>query len=176
MRSWRKRRFLIGLTVGICFGGVLCLTFWLNLLSDLQLQSSDFLFKVGNMRQSADSAQKVVIVGIDDRSLAQIGHFPSWPRSVHAKLIDRLSEAGARVIIFDVLFSEPAPGDEELAASIENAGNVILPVVYSPVQQRYIGAGDMAEGGGFVRPLACFEEKAAALGHANMLPDEDGVK
>jgi adenylate cyclase len=175
MRSWRKRRFLIGLSIGICFGGVLCLAFWFNLLSDLQLQSSDFLFKVGNIRLGSGSAQKVVIVCIDDRSLAQIGHFTSWSRSVHAGLIDRLSEAGARVIIFDVLFSEPAPGDEELAASIEKAGNVILPVVYSPVQYSYIGAGDVTAGSGFVRPLRCFEENAAALGHANMLPDEDGV-
>jgi adenylate cyclase len=175
MRSWRKRRFLIGLAVGIFFGVILCLAFCFNLLSDLQLQSSDFLFKVGNAKQGTESAERVVIVGIDDRSLAEIGYLPSWPRSLYAELIDTLSDAGARVIVFDVLFSEQAPGDEELAASIGNAGNVILPVVYSPIQQNYVGAGGTIETGGFLRPLSCFEENAVALGHANMLPDDDGV-
>ncbi|HUV52097.1 MAG TPA: adenylate/guanylate cyclase domain-containing protein [Dehalococcoidia bacterium] len=175
MRSWRKRRFLAGLAIGICFGAILCAGFWFNLLSDVQLQSSDFLFKVGNARQGAESAERVVIVGIDDRSLAEIGHFSFWPRSLHAELIDILSEAEARVIIFDVLFSEQAPGDEKLTSSIDNAGNVILPIVYSPIQQNFIGAGGTTDTGGFLRPLSCFEEGAAALGHANMLPDEDGV-
>ena len=48
----------------------------------------------------------VVIVDIDERSLKQLGQWP-WPRTVVAQLVDRLREAGAAVIAFDVLFSEP---------------------------------------------------------------------
>ena len=47
----------------------------------------------------------VLIADIDDASLAEIGQWP-WPRSVFAQLIDRLGEAGARTIVFDILFAE----------------------------------------------------------------------
>ncbi len=50
----------------------------------------------------------VVIVDIDEASLAEVGHFP-WPRSVLAQLIDRLVEAGVVVVGFDIVFAE----DEE---------------------------------------------------------------
>src|SRR6266404_2702905 len=48
----------------------------------------------------------VRIIDIDEASLAQIGQWP-WPRDILAQLVDRLSEAGAAAIAFDVLFAEP---------------------------------------------------------------------
>ena len=54
----------------------------------------------------AAEEQPVVIVDIDDESLAAIGQWP-WPRTIIAALVDRLSELGAAVIGFDVLFAEP---------------------------------------------------------------------
>ncbi|MCZ8185585.1 MAG: adenylate/guanylate cyclase domain-containing protein [Beijerinckiaceae bacterium] len=48
----------------------------------------------------------VVIVDIDDRSLQAIGQWP-WSRGVLARLVDRLQEAGAATIGFDIMFPEP---------------------------------------------------------------------
>ncbi len=48
----------------------------------------------------------VLIVDIDERSLKQIGQWP-WPRTVVAQMLDKLREAGAAVVAFDVLFTEP---------------------------------------------------------------------
>ena len=48
----------------------------------------------------------VRIVDIDDASLKQIGQWP-WPRGTIAQLVDKLREAGAAVVVFDALFSEP---------------------------------------------------------------------
>ena len=48
----------------------------------------------------------VRIIDIDNESLAKLGQWP-WPRTTIAKLNDRLSEAGAGVIAYDVVFSEP---------------------------------------------------------------------
>ncbi len=48
----------------------------------------------------------VLIVDIDERSLRQIGQWP-WPRTIIAQLVDKLGEAGAAVIAFDVMFAEP---------------------------------------------------------------------
>ncbi|HEX3860072.1 MAG TPA: adenylate/guanylate cyclase domain-containing protein [Stellaceae bacterium] len=47
-----------------------------------------------------------IIVDIDERSLQQIGQWP-WPRTVIAELIQKLSAAGAAVVAFDILFTEP---------------------------------------------------------------------
>ncbi|PST22491.1 adenylate/guanylate cyclase domain-containing protein [Mesorhizobium plurifarium] len=48
----------------------------------------------------------VRVVDIDEASLAELGQWP-WPRDRVADLVDRLSEMGAAVIAFDILFSEP---------------------------------------------------------------------
>jgi adenylate cyclase len=48
----------------------------------------------------------VRIVDIDDETIRQLGQWP-WPRSEVARLTDRLTEAGASAIAFDIVFSEP---------------------------------------------------------------------
>ena len=48
----------------------------------------------------------VRVVDIDDESIRRLGQWP-WPRSDIARLTDRLGQAGASVIAFDVVFSEP---------------------------------------------------------------------
>ena len=47
----------------------------------------------------------VRIIDIDDESIRKIGQWP-WPRTVIANLNTRLSEAGAAVIAYDIVFSE----------------------------------------------------------------------
>jgi len=47
----------------------------------------------------------VRIIDIDDESIRRVGQWP-WPRTVMAKLNDRLSQAGAAVQAYDVVFSE----------------------------------------------------------------------
>ncbi|HVN87092.1 MAG TPA: adenylate/guanylate cyclase domain-containing protein [Candidatus Binatia bacterium] len=51
-------------------------------------------------------AGDVLIVAIDDGSIAKLGRWP-WPRAVMARLVDRLASAGAAVIGFDIVQSEP---------------------------------------------------------------------
>jgi adenylate cyclase len=56
----------------------------------------------------------VRIIDIDEASLDRLGQWP-WPRSVMATLVERLRDAGASVIAFDIVFAEadrtspPAP-------------------------------------------------------------------
>lgn len=50
--------------------------------------------------------QPVLIVDIDDRSLQALGQWP-WSRAAMAQLVDRLREAGAATIGFDIVFPEP---------------------------------------------------------------------
>ena len=50
----------------------------------------------------------VRILDIDDASLERLGQWP-WPRTrtLLAELVDRLGDAGAAVVVFDVVFAEP---------------------------------------------------------------------
>jgi adenylate cyclase len=48
----------------------------------------------------------VRIVDIDEASLAHLGQWP-WPRTTLADLTERLGDAGAAAVAFDILFAEP---------------------------------------------------------------------
>src|SRR3569623_1356734 len=51
----------------------------------------------------------------------------TWqPRALHARLVDRLHEAGADTIVFDIHFKEPRDDDGGFAAALRRAGNVVL--------------------------------------------------
>jgi CHASE2 domain-containing sensor protein len=62
------------------------------------------LYQKAAPRQAGDAS--ISIVDIDDKSLNKLGQWP-WPRSVVAQLVDRLREAGAAVVAFDIDFAEP---------------------------------------------------------------------
>ncbi len=74
------------------------------------------------------SGLPIVLVGIDDASMAELRQRWPWPRALHAKLIDALKGAGAAVVAFDVLFEfETEPDDDQaLRDAIERAGTVVL--------------------------------------------------
>ena len=111
----------------------------------------------------------IVIVEIDDEALGAEGAWP-WPRSVHARLIDELAQAGSRVIVYDVLFFEArdGAGDAALADAMRSAGNVVLPYGFAP--QPNAARGLVAQ-----RPAALFAEAAAGTGHVSIVPDADGI-
>ncbi|MES2856460.1 MAG: adenylate/guanylate cyclase domain-containing protein, partial [Bdellovibrionota bacterium] len=56
-------------------------------------------------RGAAQGSDRVAILAVDDESLRLEGRWP-WPRDKVAKLIDRTMMFGAKIIAFDVIFSE----------------------------------------------------------------------
>jgi adenylate cyclase len=72
-------------------------------LQEIRLRTFD-LFQVLRPRQQ--TIRPVVIVDIDEASLKEIGQWP-WPRTVLADLVTRLTQLGAAVIGFDIVFPEP---------------------------------------------------------------------
>ncbi len=113
----------------------------------------------------------IVIVGIDDPSFAELKLQWPWPREIHARLIDALSRAGAAVIAFDVVFSEPARAEEDLALAkaIRKAGNVVLAADLVEVEAP---AYRMAMR---VEPHRYFREAGVMSGMAAVTLDPDGV-
>jgi adenylate cyclase len=73
------------------------------MLDLIELKTYDLRLRSRGVRPVSPA---VVIAAIDEKSLDQEGRWP-WPRSKIAALVDILAGAGARVIAFDVGFSEP---------------------------------------------------------------------
>ena len=86
-----------------------------------------WLFDAEVTARPAPLADDVVLVAIDEPSLDQLGRWP-WDRDVHARLIEKLDAAGAKTLVFDILFPEPSPDDAELAAAMRAHGQVVLPL------------------------------------------------
>lgn len=112
----------------------------------------------------------ILIVAIDEPSLAQLGRWP-WPRETHARLLERLADAGARSVMLDLLLIEPSADtaqDDRLAHAMTR-----LPV-YLPLQANRAPQAGIAEDG-FLAPLPLFKARAKGVGHVELLLDTDGV-
>jgi len=133
-------------------------------LNQYRVQATDQLQPAGS------TDPRVLVVGIDVKSLAQIGERWPWPRRVHADLINHL--AGAKAIVYDVLFSPGSPDDAALAAAIKKSGNVILSaesVLHARPKDQLLTASELT------LPAPSLV-RAATAGLADVLPDPaDGV-
>lgn len=200
-------------------------TDWMSALEyrlyDLALRSS-----------SRIPSDRVAIIAIDDKSIANIGQWP-WPRDVHARLIDQLAAAQAGTVVYTTPFAEaqanPAlvylrqiqqaldqaaeagadmtastrvsdlveqaqtalDGDAVLAASLQRAGNVLLPSVFvlgqpqgkpapAPLDYAQKSTLDGVNGLGVKalrvqQPIALLGRAAAGVGHLNPIADGDGA-
>jgi adenylate cyclase len=69
---------------------------------------------------------RVAVVAIDERSLAAVGKPWPWPRSLHAELLDKLVDAGASVIVDDVVLAPPSAEDGAIVAAMSRGVPVVL--------------------------------------------------
>src|SRR5260221_7509421 len=72
-------------------------------LQNIELRTLDLRFALRGTRPHDD---RIVIVGIDERTLQKLGSFP-LPRNSYAHLVQALAAAGARVVAFDATFPTP---------------------------------------------------------------------
>lgn len=112
-------------------------------------------------------APEAAIVAINEASLATLGRWP-WHRSVHADLIDRLTDARVAVIGMAMLFPEPAAGDDALAQAMERSGRIVLAVAPRPAPQTGVGLQDLL-------PAPELAAHAAAVGHVDVELDSDAL-
>ncbi|MEM1395945.1 MAG: adenylate/guanylate cyclase domain-containing protein, partial [Pseudomonadota bacterium] len=111
----------------------------------------------------------VVVVAIDPPSLKEVALPWPWPRSVHATLVRALSDAGAKTIVFDVVFDQSTEQDTEFASAMEAAGNVIL-AAERMVQSTRFGLVET-----FSPPAPALLSAAKGYGVARLELDRDGV-
>jgi len=150
----------------LTFAAMLLLTS-LPLFSLFELKGLDLLFR---LRGPLASPSEIVVIAIDEPSFAEISKQWPWPRSLHARLIDQLKKAGARVIGFDILFAEPSRPEEDqaLTRAIREAGNVVL------AGERTVIADRLFRHTILVDPIEPFKT-TASVGIATLPIDPDGT-
>lgn len=172
----RRQRLGWGFVLGASVAAGVLLVWALNLFTQMRLRVSDILFS------AAPVSETIVIIALDDDSLNTYGRAPStWPRSLYADLIERLSEGSPRVIAFDLLFSEETEEDPAVAAAIENARSgaartrFVMPA---------IGVGEITNQEAesphlhyetILPPTMLFRESVDYLGYINTFADVDGT-
>ncbi|HVQ60290.1 MAG TPA: adenylate/guanylate cyclase domain-containing protein [Solirubrobacterales bacterium] len=123
--SLRRRRGRAMIFVAVAAAALGTIAYATHLMRALELQSVDARFSV---RGAQEQPQELVVVQVDDRTFTELGVQWPFPRSLHARLIDRLRQAGAKVIAVDIQFTEPTvpAQDNALIESIERADGVVL--------------------------------------------------
>lgn len=126
--------------------------------------TNDYVYdRIVTWQESAPNPE-VVIIGVDDYSLQQIGRWP-WSRDVHQKLFEKLALAKPRGVFFDFLLTEPTTDDVGLGQKMAKVQNVVLPVELAS----YGGAPPVV-----IEPVAAVA-RSSQLGHIVVHPDSDGV-
>jgi adenylate cyclase len=124
----RTRRLRATLLIGAALSviTVVILADAIHALRSVDNSSVDWRFRV---RGAVEPPKDVIVVAIDDRTFNSDGVSFPLDRAMHAEVIDHLAKAGARVIAYDIEFSEPSASeksDNALIESIRRAGNVVL--------------------------------------------------
>lgn len=160
----RVRAALAGLLAFAAVAG-LSLT---NLGQNLEHRALDLCY---TLRPDPPPPPDLLIVGIDETSFQELQCSWPWPRHFHAALVKELSEAGARLIIFDVLFADPSHPEEDQAFAevIREAGNVILAHSIEKFETPTMYRQTLVE------PLEMFRQAAKGVALFVVTPDTDGV-
>jgi CHASE2 domain-containing sensor protein len=138
--------------------------------SQLFSRIDNLIFDIGQRVIQIAPPNDVILIAIDQDSLAQIGRWP-WSRQVHADLLQRLQSEAPAVVGFDVIFSEAEKtnpsADIALAKAISASQKVVLPVLLENVR----GNGQVIE----TLPLPALVAHAADIGRVHAVLDEDSI-
>jgi len=148
--------------VGFGITGIWLVAYGTNVFEDLDLSSVDARFSI---RGEEAPPPDVVVVKVDDVTFGELQKRWEDFRPFHAQVIRRLSADGARVIAYDVQFTEPGDPDEDnaLIDAVGAAGNVVLATTeVGPQGETGVFGGDNV-----VRQVG------ARVGNANF-PDDPG--
>ena len=158
-----------GLIAGAIAALIACTLYFFQVFEALEYQLYD-----RNIRASASqqAPPNIVIVAIDQPSLARLGSWP-WPRAFHAEVLREVNRNGAKVIGVDIGFFEPdrrePDNDFQLVEATREAGNVIYPVI----MERILTDGETRLVA--FEPIPDLAAASAGVGHAHIEQSADGI-
>ncbi|MEE4357661.1 MAG: CHASE2 domain-containing protein [Desulfococcaceae bacterium] len=89
--------------------------FQIPFLQRMELETVDFRFR---FRGEKTPGSSIVLAVVDEKSINELGKWV-WPRARFAELLDKLSDAGAKVISFDIGFLEADKSDRSIVKTLE---------------------------------------------------------
>lgn len=148
------------------------LVFCLALASFDVLHRADLMFlDMASGFVHREAPRKVVLIAIDNRTVEQLG---GWPlsRTLHAALIDRLTESGAAAVGFDLsttrTASSTATSDMAFRDALKRNGKVALRIWEHRSQDFDTSSLPPAK-------LAEFADSSFGIGQMEFQRDEDGI-
>lgn len=105
--------------------------------------------------------ERIVLIKIDDETLAGLGQFP-LSRDIYTQLLERLAVAPPAAIAFNLLLVEPSSADASLAAAMAAQSNVVL-------------ATAIDEHGQLLQLAPPLQASAIATGHVLRSIESDGL-
>ncbi len=188
-RAKRLKKLAVATVVGCVVFLLAVLLHMAGWLDVAELKSLDYRFQ--HYADKAKASQDIALVAVDEASLEAFGRWP-WPRDRHGYVVRYLKEAGAKAVVFDVLFLEPDENAEEFdqsfADDIRSAGHVFLPILFQDEPQpaapevlakaalRVDAPGTvLAPRSGVKGPIPPLTQAVSGLGYINLTPDRDGT-
>jgi adenylate cyclase len=156
------RPYLLLIAAALAAG--FCLTPWGRVLD---YATYDTFFK---LRGPQPIQEDIVFVAIDETSFQEIGLQWPWPRALHARLLENVFRAGAKVVVIDILFSEPSTPEDDsaFAAALNTYGTTILAAdINRSEDNRFVVENN-------IRPLDSFLTPLTRVGHIRTPSDPDG--
>ncbi len=142
----------------------------------------DAIWRLG---ASSSAERRVVVVDIDEQSLAQIGPWP-WPRETIAQLSRQMAKAGVLVQAYDIVFAEEREGDDLLRDAWATAPVVVSQILsidrnVTPTVGQIFGAIEgtcppfAPAAFGYYGTSATLLQARPAVGHITPHVESDGV-
>src|SRR5215469_3484675 len=121
-------------------------------------------FVLFHLRGPQPAPPEVIVIAKDRVSAEALGLPPGnrpWPRSLHARAVEKLTEHGAAVIAFDFMFGAADPdNDDTFAAALRKAGCVVL---LRGLERRLVGSTSSIEIDEPINPIPKLADAAAAV-------------
>jgi signal transduction histidine kinase/CHASE2 domain-containing sensor protein len=110
--------------------------------------------------------ERIVIVGIDDKSLHKLGPWP-WPRDLQANLLATIAAYQPERVAVDIVYAGSTEHDAALVEAASQVQNLALPVIIESLgpNQQHIE----------VMPFNSLLSQAHSLGHVHVELDEDAI-
>ncbi len=160
-----RTRFFLLVALGSIVTATTAYVLHFRFLENLERQTIDMRF---TLRGDQAPPKDVVIVKVDDVTFSELNTQWPFPRSMHARLLDKIRKGKPAAVAFDIQFSEYSPAEEDNALGLgllRAKGMTVL----STTEVNEKGEANL------IFDPEALKQLGARAGNANLPTDPDGI-